>query len=89
MANTIIHKKSSVNGKSPLTTDLALGELAVNTYNGIIYLKKNDGIESIVPIKEITKANVESVLTGTIISHEHTKLKSYVAAPTGTGTQNN
>ncbi len=48
MANTIIHKKSSVSGKAPLTTDLALGEIAVNTYDGKIYLKKNDGVESIV-----------------------------------------
>ena len=48
MANTIIHKKSSVSGKTPLTTDLALGEIAVNTYDGKIYIKKNDGAESIV-----------------------------------------
>jgi hypothetical protein len=48
MANTIIHKKSSVSGKAPLTTDLALGEIAVNTYDGKIYLKKNNGTESIV-----------------------------------------
>lgn len=74
MANTIIHKKSSVSGKSPLTTDLALGELAVNTYDGIIYLKKFNTIESIVPIKEITKANIESVFTGAITSHTHSYL---------------
>lgn len=48
MANTIIHKKSSVTGKKPLTTDLALGEIAINTYDGKIYTKKNNGVESII-----------------------------------------
>lgn len=48
MANTIIHKKSSVSGKTPLTTDLALGEIAINTFDGKIYIKKNNGTESII-----------------------------------------
>jgi len=49
MANTIQIKRSSVSGKVPLTTDLALGELAVNTYDGKVYIKKNvNDVESIV-----------------------------------------
>lgn len=43
-------KRSSVAGKVPATTDLALGELAVNTYDGKIYLKRNNGTESVVEI---------------------------------------
>ena len=86
MANTIIHKKSSVSGKSPLTTDLTLGEIAVNTYDGKIYIKKNDGTESIVEIVPITKVNIESVLTGDITSHTHTNISGNAATATNLAT---
>ena len=48
MANEIKLKRSSVAGKAPTTSDLALGELAVNTYDGKLYTKKNDGTDAIV-----------------------------------------
>jgi hypothetical protein len=49
MANTLKLKRSAVPGKTPLTTDLNLGELALNTYDGVLYTKKNvSGTESIV-----------------------------------------
>lgn len=48
MSSTILLKKSNVPGKQPLTTDLQLGELAVNTYDGKIFLKTEvDSIETI------------------------------------------
>lgn len=50
MANTVKLKQSSVASKVPLTTDLQLGELAVNTYDGKLYLKKDNGTASIVEI---------------------------------------
>ena len=50
MANTIKIKRSAVPSKIPTTADLALGELAINTYDGKIYLKLDDGTESIVLI---------------------------------------
>jgi hypothetical protein len=43
-------KRSSVEGKVPLTTDLQLGELAVNTYDGKLFLKRNNGTESVVEL---------------------------------------
>jgi len=43
-------KRSAVAGKTPLTTDLELGELAVNTHDGRLYLKKNDGAETVVEV---------------------------------------
>lgn len=43
MANTFILKNSSVAGKVPTTSDLEFGELAINTHDGIAYLKYNDG----------------------------------------------
>lgn len=50
MASTIKIKRSAVPGKIPLTTDLALGELAINTYDGKLFLKKNDGTEAVVEL---------------------------------------
>lgn len=51
MANTIKMKQSSVASKVPLTTDLSLGELAVNTYDGKLYLKKNvSGTETVLEV---------------------------------------
>lgn len=48
---SIILKNSSVPDKTPLLTDLDLGELAVNTYNGKLFLKRNvSGTETIVEI---------------------------------------
>jgi hypothetical protein len=47
--NVVKFKRSSVAGKVPLTTDLNLGELALNTYDGAIYLKKSvSAVESVV-----------------------------------------
>lgn len=50
MANTIQVKRSAVAGKAPTTSDLALGELAINTYDGKLFLKKDNGTESVIEI---------------------------------------
>jgi hypothetical protein len=47
--NVVKFKRSAVAGKVPATTDLQLGELALNTYDGAIYLKKSvASVESVV-----------------------------------------
>lgn len=62
MANTVKLKQSSVPGKAPGLGDLSLGELAVNTYDGKLYLKKNvGGSESIIDITAAGGATVTSV----------------------------
>jgi len=44
-------RRSAVSGSVPSTTDLNLGELAINTYDGKLFLKKDvSGTESIVEI---------------------------------------
>jgi hypothetical protein len=43
-------KRSGVAGKVPTTAQLELGELAVNTYDGRLFLKRDDGTEAIVEI---------------------------------------
>jgi hypothetical protein len=50
MANTIKLKRSAVQNKVPTTGDLQLGELAVNTYDGRLYVKKDTGVASVVQI---------------------------------------
>ena len=50
MANTIQLKRSAVAAKVPVVGDLQLGELALNTYDGKLYTKKDDGTASIVEL---------------------------------------
>lgn len=50
MATVIQFKRSSTQNSVPATSDLALGELAVNTYHGRFYTEKNDGSASVVEV---------------------------------------
>ena len=50
MANTIKIKRSAVAGKAPVVGDLDLGELALNTYDGKLYTKRDNGAVSIVEL---------------------------------------
>ena len=43
MSQTIILKRSAVAGKKPATTDLQLGEVAINTHDGKMYIKTDNG----------------------------------------------
>ena len=49
MASTIRLKRSSTPGTAPTASDLQLGELAINTYDGVLYVKRvQDTLEEIV-----------------------------------------
>ena len=51
MATNIVLKRSSTSGATPSTSDLELGELALNTYDGKMYMKKTvSGTSSIVEL---------------------------------------
>jgi hypothetical protein len=51
MAQTIKLRRSAVQGAVPTTAQLALGELAINTYDGKLFLKKDvSGVQSIVEV---------------------------------------
>lgn len=54
MANTIRLKRSSMAGKAPAVADLQLGEIAINTTDGKLYLKKSDVGEFIVEVGPVT-----------------------------------
>jgi hypothetical protein len=43
MATTIKHKRSSVSDRVPTVSDLELGELAINTFDGNLFLKRKQG----------------------------------------------
>ena len=50
MAQTIKLKRSNTSGAVPTTSQLELGEVAINTYDGKMYIKKNDGSDSVVEV---------------------------------------
>jgi hypothetical protein len=64
-ANVVKFKRSAVAGKIPATTDLALGELALNTYDGRIYLKKSvSNVETVVALQPFpTDGTTGQILT--------------------------
>ena len=61
MAQTVKLKRSSVASKVPTTSDLELGELAMNTVDGKVYFEKNDGSPSVQTI-----LTTDSQTTGSI-----------------------
>ena len=50
MATVINFKRSSTQNSVPATSDLSLGEVAINTYHGRMYTEKHDGSASITEI---------------------------------------
>lgn len=59
MATLIRLKRNSIPDTPPTVADLELGELAINTYDGRLYLKKDDGLtETIVEVGTNVVANV-------------------------------
>jgi microcystin-dependent protein len=67
-------KRSDVAGKAPAIADLELGELAVNTSDGKLYLKKSvGGTESIVALSDVIASG--SVVTAMIADGAVTALK--------------
>jgi len=62
MAQVIKLKRSGTANATPSTSDLALGEVGINTYDGKMFIKKNvGGTESIIQIG----TSSESVITTT------------------------
>ena len=94
MANTVVLKRSAVTGRNPTTGDLALGELAVNTYDGNLFFKKDSGTASIVTVATLAgtqtltnKTLSSAVLTGTLTAGGGVGTNGQVLASTGTGVQ--
>lgn len=68
MPNTIQLRRSATASAVPTTTQLALGELAINTYDGRLYLKKNvSGTETIIEVGTI--ASGDQIAGGDLVSN--------------------
>jgi ethanolamine utilization microcompartment shell protein EutS len=65
MAQNIILKRSSLPGKVPDTSSLNTGEIAINTYDGKLFIKKSGNVDS---IQSVLTTN--SITTGSIILTE-------------------
>jgi len=69
MTTNIIHKKSAIEGKAPLVGQLQYGELALNTFDGVIYLKRNNGaLDELVTIGQTTEDNLAVDTSGYVNS---------------------
>jgi len=90
MADLIRHKRSAVQGASPTTGDLELGEIAVNTYDGKLFMKKNDGSDAIVEVGAgATYSTASAVFTGDYWINGDSIFQytvKYESATLGTGT---
>ena len=50
MAQLVKLKRTSVEGRKPTTSNIALGELAINTFDGKIYFEKDNGSLAILEV---------------------------------------
>jgi hypothetical protein len=67
MAQSIILKRSSLPGKVPDTGSLNVGEIAINTYDGKLFIKRSgnlDSIEGIVVTNSVTTGSISLTRTG-------------------------
>ena len=67
MAQNILLKRSGVAGKTPTTSSLSVGEIALNTYDGKVFLHKSgsaESIEQIVVTNAITTGSITLTQTG-------------------------
>ena len=70
MTSTLRHKRSAVLGKKPTTAQLDLGELAINTRDGTLYLKRDNGdgtftIVELGTVRSVAGKMGEVILTAT------------------------
>ena len=63
MAQIVKLKRSSVAGKKPITTDLELGEIALNSNDGKLYFERDDGSAT---IQSILTTNTQTPITGSL-----------------------
>jgi hypothetical protein len=95
MANTVVLKRSAVPNKTPTTSDLALGELALNTNDGNLFFKKDvSGTQSILSVATLTgtqtftnKTLEAAVITGTLTAGGGVGTNGQLLASTGSGVQ--
>jgi hypothetical protein len=68
MSNTVLIKRSSTPNAVPGTANLALGELAINTYNGRLYTKVDTGTASVYELTQNQPIQVLGNVTGNSVN---------------------
>lgn len=63
MAQIVKLKRSIVSGKVPTTSDLSTGELAINVYDGKVFLRKSGSVDE---VTELVTVNTSTPITGSI-----------------------
>lgn len=80
MASKVLHKKSNVAGKVPLTSDLSYGELALNYKDGILYYRNDvDEIHPLVApdlIYNKVTGSLSTVIATAVDSWDSTKYRT-------------
>jgi len=84
MANTLKVKRSAVASRVPTTNDLELGEIGINTWDGKVYIKRDNGTASIVEVtgggggggasnlNDLTDVTITSATTNDILKYNGT-----------------
>jgi len=73
MAQTIKLKRSATSGAIPSTSSLELGEVAINTYDGKMYIKKNvSGTETVVEVGASAAGTLFQYTNAGMIEYEYT-----------------
>lgn len=78
MGEVILLKRSAVPAKTPSTGDLNLGEMAINTYDGDLFIKKDNGTASIIKFVNYQHVSTDS----TFASNSSTLVPSQSAVKT-------
>lgn len=77
MAQIIKLKRSSVQGSKPTTSDLTAGELAINVYDGKVFLRKSgsvDTVQEIVTNDYSGSINVDGAITASFFKGDGSRL---------------
>ena len=61
-------KRSNTTGAVPTTSDIGVGELALNTFDGKLFTVKNQGTPEVVEIGYVPKTLPITVRAGTVTS---------------------
>jgi hypothetical protein len=83
-------KRSGIASKAPVIADLELGELAVNTWDGKLYFRKNDGADAIVevgPVVSVAGKTGSVTLAKADVGLGNADNTSDAAKPVSTATQ--
>jgi hypothetical protein len=66
MAQVVKLKRTAVEGKVPSTSNLELGELAINTFDGRIFFERDNGVSS---IQQIVTTNSQTIGNGSQLTN--------------------